>query len=81
MAFTTEFPEKARAVTADDNVRFKTASTIYVGGGGNVRVIPWGMQDDQAVTFVGIPTGGYVPCQVRAVLSSGTTATSMVRVY
>lgn len=80
MALETEFPDKAVAVTASNSLRFKQKSTIYVGVGGNVAVIPWGNVKDTPVIFA-VGTGGVVPVSVRAVLSTSTTATSLLRIY
>lgn len=80
MGMETEFPDKAAAVTPSNTTRFKTRSTIFVGVGGNVAVIPWGNPKDTPVIFA-VGDGGVVPVLVRAVLATSTTATTMVRVY
>lgn len=56
---------------------------IYVGGAGDVAVIPW--RGDQhlaestpAVTFKAVPVGSFLPVRVRRILSTGTTATLML---
>ena len=79
MSYETVFPEKAAAVVKSDSTRFKTKSTIYVGTGGNVVVIPWGNEKDTPITFA-IGDGGVVPVAVRAVLDA-STAVNMVRVF
>jgi len=71
------FPEKAEAVTPSDTTVFE-ASSIYVGGAGNVAVEP--LDGGNTVTFVML-AGSVVPVRVRRVLATGTTATSLVRVY
>lgn len=52
--------------------------SIYVGGGGNVAVV--GM-DDLAVTFVGVPTGTWLPIMIKAINKTNTTATSIVAIH
>jgi hypothetical protein len=37
--------------------------------------------DGTALTFVGVPAGSFIPLQCRRVLSTGTTATSIVALY
>jgi hypothetical protein len=53
-------------------------SIIYVGVGGNVRVLT--AQGDD-VTFVGVQAGGVVPVQVLKVFATSTTATNMLAIY
>jgi len=72
----TAFPNRAIAVTAD--VDFENESTIYVGAAGDVVVVPVGGTAN--VTFV-MQTGSVVPVRVKRVVSAGTTATGLVRVY
>lgn len=72
------FPGSAEAVTPSDSANLATPSVIYVGVSGNVRVTtPQG----DTVTFANVPSGSTVPVQVLRVLATGTTATSLVRVY
>jgi hypothetical protein len=71
------FPGDAESVTASDSVGFNP-SVIYVGGTGNVKVTTAQGTD---VTFPAVPAGFVLPVQVIKVWSTGTTATSMVRIY
>lgn len=48
---------------------------IYVGSTGDVAVET---ESGKQVTFVGVPTGGIIPIAARKVLSTGTTASSIV---
>ena len=77
----TAFPDRAVAVTPSDSAanNFPEPCTVYVGGAGDVVVLPWG--SDAVVTFVGMPAGSVVPVRVKRVNSTSTTATDMVRVY
>lgn len=77
----TSYPPHASAVTPSDSSNFDVASTVYVGVAGDVVVIPWYPDGASAVTFVGLPAGATIPCLVRRVNSTGTTATNMVRVF
>lgn len=72
------FPSGAVAITPADADTFLKPVAVYVGGTGNVAVTPANGGAD--VIFVGVPAGTMVPCMVRAVLSTGTTATSLIGV-
>lgn len=69
---------KAAAVTPHDTNAIETTRSLYVGGTGNLNVVMDG--DTAATLFVGAPVG-YHPLQVIQVLSTGTTATSIVALY
>ena len=75
----TMYPDNAVAVDVSsvDQI-FAQASTIYVGGAGNVVVTPWGGGSN--VTFA-MQAGTNVPVRVSKVLHTSTTATSMIAVY
>lgn len=73
------YPRKAFAITKSDATVFPRPVTVYVGGVGDVTVVPW--SQDATVTFVGLPAGSTVPVEVRMVMSTGTAATAMVGVY
>ncbi len=51
---------------------------LYVGTGGNLRVITAGGQD---VTFNGILGGTFLPVQVLKVFQTGTTATNLIALW
>jgi hypothetical protein len=74
----TAFPRFAAAVTPSDVTVFDSPNMIFVGGPGPVTVMPWG--GGPAVQFL-MQAGGYVPVQVRQVMATGTSATSLVRVF
>lgn len=74
----TSFPMNAKAVTKSDTDTFSGPVAIFVGSGGTVTVTPAGGQADVQFT---IPTGGFVPCLVTAVKSTGTDASDLVAVY
>lgn len=71
------FPAGAEAVTPSDSTTF-APSAIYVGVSGNVAVVT---ANGDAATFVGVVGGGLLPVQVIKVMSTGTTAVSIIRVY
>lgn len=52
---------------------------LYVGGTGDVAVRMFGSQN--SITFVGVPTGALLPICVDKVLSTGTSASSIVGLY
>lgn len=72
------FPGGATTFIKSDTTNLPTPSVIYVGVTGDVKVTT--AQGDDTV-FVGIPAGTVVPVQVIRVWSTGTTATSMLRIY
>jgi hypothetical protein len=67
------------AVTPSDSVDLPyTATGIWVGVTGNVALItPYGT----TLTFVAVPAGTLLPVCASRVLSTGTTATSLVALY
>lgn len=72
------FPGDAAVVTPSNTVNFDTASVLFVGGGGNVRVLTAQGSD---VTFTGVLAGAVLPLQVLRVFSTSTTATNIIRVF
>lgn len=72
------FPGDAATVTPSDTVNFSTASVVYVGTGGNVRVLTAQGTD---VTFTAVLAGSMLPVQVLRVYSTNTTATNLVRIF
>lgn len=77
-------PYQARQVadvTASDSTDFSTyPKALYVGVTGDVVVLPVENADGSTVTFKAHPVG-YMPVQVRRVLSTGTTATNILALY
>lgn len=53
---------------------------LYVGGAGDLVVIPVGASDDTPVTLKAHPIG-YAPIGVRRVLATGTGATNILALY
>ena len=64
--------EKAEAIVADTTAPFES---LYVGGGGNVRIL---LKDGTSVTLNALGTGTFVPVTGVLVKSSATTATNLV---
>lgn len=75
---TSVYPTNAYAVTPSDTTEF-SPSTIYVGGTGDVTVLPADNAPGAVVTYKAVPTGEHLPVMVKRVMSTGTTATLMVR--
>ncbi len=71
--------QDAVAVTKSDSTIF-TAPTrgLYVGGTGDVAVRMW--YSGNSCTFASVPAGSILPIAVDQVLSTGTTATTIVRI-
>lgn len=72
------FPGDAAAVTPSDTVNFETASVVFAGSGGTIRVLTAQGTD---VTFTNVQAGAILPVQALRVFSSTTNATNMVRVF
>lgn len=71
------------AVTPSDTSVFP-AALIYVGGAGNVTVMPSaqeGRASPTPVTFTAPPVGTTLPILCSRVMATNTTATSLVRVF
>jgi len=72
-----------RAVTPADNAELKLNGVyprgLYVGGTGNVAVIL--VDDTAAVTITGLAAGVWHPICPRVVMSTNTTATSILVGY
>lgn len=68
----------AAAVTASDATIIPVTRALYIGTGGTLVVRMAGSQTN--VTFSSVPNGVF-PIQVDMVLSTGTTASSIVALY
>ena len=77
---------RAAAVTPSNTVDIPSVSggtsnngcVLYVGGAGDLKVDTVG---GDAVTFVAVLAGSFIPVQVTRVYSTGTTATSIVALW
>lgn len=69
--------DKAALVTKSDTTVLN-ARALYIGGTGDVAVIPLGQT--AAVTFSAVPIG-FFPVSVSKVMSTNTTATLIVALY
>ncbi|MCW1934521.1 spike base protein, RCAP_Rcc01079 family [Pararhodobacter zhoushanensis] len=62
----------------DADLAFVTRG-LYVGGDGDLMVIPWnGGELGDPVPIVGVLAGSLLPFRVARVLATGTTATNIV---
>ena len=69
----------AAAVTPSDTVDLTSvARGLYVGVAGNVNVV---MPDGATVLFANAGSGTILPVNVRRVMATSTTATSIVALY
>lgn len=66
----------AFAVTKSDSTILAGVRALYVGGAGDVAVMPVG--STTAVTFSAVPAGSILPVRVSKVMSTNTTATLIV---
>ena len=76
----------AVAVTKSDATVIPTTRALYVGATGNIAVrmadrSPTLGGDGTTVIFNSVPAGFVLPIQVDQVLSTGTTASSIVALY
>lgn len=74
--FIEQFGYYAKAITKSDADVYDRGFYVYVGVAGDVAVLPEGSAT--SVTFAGMQAGCVLPCKVKAVLSTGTTASSLV---
>lgn len=65
----------AAAVTPSDSTVLPTTRALYIGTTGDLTVIM--AEDENEVTFVGVPAGSILPIQVIKVKAS-TTASDIV---
>jgi hypothetical protein len=52
---------------------------VYVGTAGNVALMAVG--DSAAVTFTAVPAGTILPIRIKRVMSTNTTASTIVAIY
>lgn len=67
--------KRLSAVTPHDS-NSNAYRALYIGGAGNVAVVA--VDDTSAVTLVGVPAGTVLPIATSKVMSTNTTATSIV---
>jgi hypothetical protein len=87
-----DFGTEAAAVTASDTISHATnvqAACLYIGTGGNVKVILSGVTGaagfglptaTEAVLFKNVPDGSFLPVIVDYVLLTDTTATDIIAI-
>lgn len=54
---------------------------IYVGGAGNIAIVPVEATDDTPVTFTAVPVGSVLHVQARRVMVTNTTATLLIALW
>ena len=69
-----DFAVTATAVSGDTT--FDSPVALYIGGAGDVAVIPSGQAG--SVVFAGLTAGTFLPVAVDELVASGTTATSIL---
>ncbi len=83
MSFTPIYdsPGSARAVAAvtKSDSTIVNCRALYIGGGGDVAIVA--LDDSAAVTLVGVPTGALLPIACKKIMSTNTSATSMVALF
>lgn len=66
------------SLTPSDTDTFAPCRGVYVGGGGDLRVLTEGGED---VTFSGALTGVVYAIRIKKVFETGTTATDLLGLY
>ena len=77
MSVLTAYSSKAAAVTISDTTTYEGVRAVWVGGAGNLAVSFGGT----AVTFVGVNAGQILPIGPTKIMSTNTTATSIMVLY
>lgn len=67
----------AEPITPNDSTVFNVTRCLYIGASGNLTVT---MASGNDRTFANVPVG-WAPLQVTKVLSTGTSASSIVALY
>ena len=76
------FPHGAVSINAAQDNEFVRPVTIYVGGDGDVEVIPYASRNSNvAEVFKGLKAGSTVPCMVYATRAASTTASNLIALY
>ena len=87
-----DFGTEATAVDISDAISYATnvqASCLYIGTGGNVKVILSGVTGAggsglptaaEAILFKNVPDGSFLPVMVDYVLLTDTTATDIIAI-
>lgn len=79
----TRFPKRGFPITASDTTKFGRPTSVYVGTGGTVAVVPWNPPAGvTSLVFKNVPNAFTIPILVEQVLSTGTvTAADMIGIY
>jgi hypothetical protein len=77
----TSRPPNAIAITPDPVKVYDPPIELYVGGAGNVLVVPYGRNSDATVLFTAAPAGSMLPVLCKQVLAAATTATQLVGIF
>jgi hypothetical protein len=78
----TVLPDNAFAITKSDSTSYDHPVTVWVGGAGDVVVIPWAQRAEASPTSVTFPAlaGSIIPVRVWKIMNA-TTATSLRGIY
>jgi hypothetical protein len=68
----------AAAVTVSNTVNLTQTGILFVGAGGDVKV---DTINGDTVTFKNVPFGSFLPCVVKRVYDTGTTASDILVCY
>lgn len=68
--------QNAVAITPTDNTQIGPFACLYVGGTGNVALVP--ADSTTAVVFYGVPAGTFIPVAFQGINATNTTATDLV---
>ena len=71
--------DRLTLVTPSDSTDLTGARGVYVGTAGNVALMAIG--DSAAVTFTAVPAGTILPIRIKRVMSTNTTASTIIAIY
>lgn len=71
--------DRCAAVTPSDSTDLGSCRALYVGGSGDLAIMPRG--NSAAVTLSNVPAGSFIPIRVSKVMSTSTTASLIVALY
>lgn len=65
-------------IPSDANALPVTSRALYIGSGGTLTIR---MMSGDDLTFVGVPSGSFLPIRVTQVHATGTTASAIVALF
>jgi hypothetical protein len=70
------------SITPADATTFtQTTRALFVGTGGNIKIMGHGKVANTVITLTNVPSGALLPIRVQRVYSGNTTASGLVGLY